>query len=343
MPERIRLPRLDDAARRRSRRAASGSAAPSAASTRWRARAGTGFSGRTPLRLYDPDGAPSRRSCAPGDRVRFAADRPRGVRRHRRARRGARLPAGDRVITRSLERRARRRPCRTSGASGSCATASRPSGPMDRRAFVIANRLVGNADGAAGLECTLIGPRFEVEAPCAVAVTGADVPVTVNGEAAPHAGDARAAQRRRRADRRGARRACAAYVAFSGGHRRAARARLARDVPARPPGRAWRAGAAQARGRAAPAPARRSRRSRTLLAAHATALDAEPEIRVVLGPAGRPLHRRGHRRVPRPGRTRCCRSRTAWARVCAGPRIAHARGHDIISDGIALGIDPGPR
>ena len=39
--------------------------------------------------------------------------------------------------------------------------ASRASGPMDREAFVLANRLVGNPDAAAGLECTLMGPRLE--------------------------------------------------------------------------------------------------------------------------------------------------------------------------------------
>ena len=60
-----------------------------------------------------------------------------------------------------------------------------PSGPIDRAAFVVANRLVGNDDGAAGLECTVTGPRFEVEAPCALAVTGAGMPVTVNGAEAP--------------------------------------------------------------------------------------------------------------------------------------------------------------
>src|SRR5262245_2682590 len=60
-----------------------------------------------------------------------------------------------------------------------------PSGAMDPYALVLANRLAGNADGAAALECTLAGPRFEVDAPCAIAVTGADTPVTVNGRAAP--------------------------------------------------------------------------------------------------------------------------------------------------------------
>src|SRR5439155_126601 len=56
-----------------------------------------------------------------------------------------------------------------------------PSGPVDRFAFVLANRLVGNPDSAAALECTLVGPRFEVDQPAAIAVTGADMPVTVNG------------------------------------------------------------------------------------------------------------------------------------------------------------------
>jgi len=60
-----------------------------------------------------------------------------------------------------------------------------PSGPIDRFAFVVANRLVGNADAAAALECTLLGPRFEVDTPGAIAVTGADMPVSVNGAEAP--------------------------------------------------------------------------------------------------------------------------------------------------------------
>ena len=57
------------------------------------------------------------------------------------------------------------------------------SGPMDRDAFVLANRLVGNEDGAAALECTLIGARVEFTDDRLVAVTGADMPSTVNGAA----------------------------------------------------------------------------------------------------------------------------------------------------------------
>ncbi len=37
--------------------------------------------------------------------------------------------------------------------------------PVDRHAFVSANRLIGNDDDAAGRECTLIGPRLCDRAP----------------------------------------------------------------------------------------------------------------------------------------------------------------------------------
>lgn len=48
-----------------------------------------------------------------------------------------------------------------------------PAGAADRRALVRGNRLIGNADGAAALECTLSGPRLRFLAPVLVAVTGA--------------------------------------------------------------------------------------------------------------------------------------------------------------------------
>src|SRR5215470_8821792 len=59
------------------------------------------------------------------------------------------------------------------------------SGPVDREAFVVANRLVGNPDGAAGFECTLMGPRLEFTDERVVAVTGADMPLTLNGASTP--------------------------------------------------------------------------------------------------------------------------------------------------------------
>ena len=53
------------------------------------------------------------------------------------------------------------------------------SGPVDADAFVLGNRLVGNADSSAALECTLIGPRVEFTDVRRVAVTGAAVPVAL--------------------------------------------------------------------------------------------------------------------------------------------------------------------
>lgn len=55
------------------------------------------------------------------------------------------------------------------------------SGGMDRFATRAANILVGNDEGAAVLEAVFMGPELEFTAPAFVAVTGADLPVKVNG------------------------------------------------------------------------------------------------------------------------------------------------------------------
>jgi len=60
-----------------------------------------------------------------------------------------------------------------------------PSGPMDGLAFRLANRLVGNSPGAAGLECTLVGPALRFRTPATVALTGADMHATLDGAAVP--------------------------------------------------------------------------------------------------------------------------------------------------------------
>ncbi|OBI84235.1 5-oxoprolinase/urea amidolyase family protein [Mycobacterium asiaticum] len=60
-----------------------------------------------------------------------------------------------------------------------------PSGPMDDLSFRIGNQVLGNPEGAAGLECTKAGPTLRFSAPVRVCVTGAAVPVTVNGDPVP--------------------------------------------------------------------------------------------------------------------------------------------------------------
>ena len=208
-----------------------------------------------------------------------------------------------------------------------------PSGPVDAPSFVIANRLVANADNAAGLECTLMGPRLQAQAPCAVAVTGADMAVTVNGAAAPAwttllllAGDvlkigvARAGVR--------------GYVAFSGGI----------DVPLVLGSRATyvrgRMGGVQGRAlrkddalRLVPAALPRVRRVRSDAIPD---WNGEPVLRVVLGPQDDRFSAEGIAQFLGAAYEMLPQSDRMGARL-KGPRIAHARGHDIISDGIALG------
>ncbi|MGV9669116.1 5-oxoprolinase/urea amidolyase family protein [Gordonia sp. NPDC003504] len=60
-----------------------------------------------------------------------------------------------------------------------------PSGPMDDLSFRLANLAVGNPDSAAGLEATMAGPRIRFDDATVVAVTGAPVPVTVDGKPMP--------------------------------------------------------------------------------------------------------------------------------------------------------------
>jgi biotin-dependent carboxylase-like uncharacterized protein len=59
------------------------------------------------------------------------------------------------------------------------------SGAADRRALRLANRLLGNPEGAAGLEVLLGGLAVRAQGSIRVSVTGAPAPVLVDGRAAP--------------------------------------------------------------------------------------------------------------------------------------------------------------
>ena len=90
------------------------------------------------------------------------------------------------------------------------------SGAMDMRAFRLANALVGNFTDEAVLEMAMAGGRFRFTAPCAFAVTGADMQPRLCGEPVPMyetcyaaAGDELAFS--------AARTGVYAYLAFAGG------------------------------------------------------------------------------------------------------------------------------
>jgi biotin-dependent carboxylase-like uncharacterized protein len=56
-----------------------------------------------------------------------------------------------------------------------------PSGMLDDFAGRMANMLVGNPDTAALLELTFTGPTLRILAPATIALTGADMPLSING------------------------------------------------------------------------------------------------------------------------------------------------------------------
>jgi antagonist of KipI len=220
------------------------------------------------------------------------------------------------------------------GRSGQMRYGIPPSGPIDRFAFVLANRLVGNSDGAAALECTLLGPRFEVQAPGAIAVTGADMPLTVNGQAAPgwtvipvadgdvvKLGPARNGVR--------------TYVAVAGGLAvplvLGSRSTYLRGGLGGVEGRALRKGDALAVFPPGPAAPRRSVEPGAI-----PTYTAEPTFRIVLGPQADRFTETGIRALLEGPYEMLPQSDRMGARL-RGPRVEHARGHDIISDGIALG------
>lgn len=56
------------------------------------------------------------------------------------------------------------------------------SGAMDRLALIAANLLVGNDEGAACIEATFMGPELRFNVSTIVAVTGAEMPIKLDGE-----------------------------------------------------------------------------------------------------------------------------------------------------------------
>jgi len=60
-----------------------------------------------------------------------------------------------------------------------------PSGPMDALSFRLGNRLLGNAEGEAGLEFTAAGPTLRFDAAARICLAGAEFAATLDGEPVP--------------------------------------------------------------------------------------------------------------------------------------------------------------
>ena len=207
------------------------------------------------------------------------------------------------------------------------------SGPMDREAFLLANRLVGNPDTAAGLECTLIGPRLAFTDERLVAITGADMAPTVNGAPVP----AWQGLRVRAGDvlRLGpARSGVRAYLAIAGGVDTppvlGSRATYVRGRLGGLEGGALRKGDRLPLGRVGAARPRRVQPERV------PTYGGEPELAVVLGPQDDRFTAAGIAALFEGPYQMLPQNDRMGARL-QGPFIEHTRGHDIISDGVALG------
>jgi len=149
--------------------------------------------GRTGAILFDPKHLPPS-LLAPGDRVRFAAVAagegtaaaalaPAGPSAAAPAASGARLPAAPDV---EVVDPGPLTTVQDLGRIGWAHLGVPRSGAADRRSLVRANRLVGNPDGAAGLEATAAGPRLRFRVATTLAVTGAVGPILVAGRPVQH-------------------------------------------------------------------------------------------------------------------------------------------------------------
>ncbi|MBH8564980.1 urea carboxylase [Nostoc sp. CENA67] len=61
-----------------------------------------------------------------------------------------------------------------------------PSGPMDSLAFRLGNRILGNPESAAGLECTLTGPSLRFNCDTVICLTGAQMKATLDKQPIPY-------------------------------------------------------------------------------------------------------------------------------------------------------------
>lgn len=290
--------------------------------------------GRTTLRLFDPYRDPPS-LIQPGDRVRFAPVRdlpPAAEPKPPAARPGS--PPAVEVIDGGLLTTVQ-----DLGRFGHRRHGVPWAGAVDAPALRAANLAVGNAPGAAALECAVAGPALRFLAPVRLAVTGADLGAVLDREdlgpwPIPQ-GAAVLARPGNRLSFTGRRAGCRAYVALAGGL----------DVPevlgsratdlgsgfGGIEGRALRAGDRLATGAARGDPGREAAAS-----PRDRAGERLPTLRVVLGPQDDHLTAESVARFLGAEYGVTAASDRIGCRL-EGPRLEHARGGEIPSDGMVPG------
>jgi len=210
------------------------------------------------------------------------------------------------------------------------------SGAMDGFALRAANRLVGNADTAAGLEVTFVGPELRFVQPGLVAVTGANLGPQVDGRpiqmwrtVAIRAGSVLSFSGQRDGMR--------AYLAMDGGIDvpvvLGSRSTSTRTGHGGYEGRALRAGDTLPLGEQALAGAAMRRALRT---SDIPSYGHDQSVRVVFGPQDGAFADAGRSTFLGSPYTMTPQSDRIGCRF-DGPRIAHMTSADIVSDGTTLG------
>ena len=209
------------------------------------------------------------------------------------------------------------------------------AGPMDLCSHRLANLLVGNDDEAAALEITLVGPDLEFGDERLVAVTGAEFVLTLDGKPAPHLAPflvSSGSQLKFGERRKGAR----AYLAVSGGIAGApilgSRSTHVLSGMGGINGRALKTGDL--------VPLHDAPDARTPHAAAEPIVQLpgkRPTIRVLPGPQAEYFVKDAIATLQSAPYTITLQSDRMAFRL-DGPRLAHARGADIISDATPLGV-----
>lgn len=141
--------------------------------------------GRTYMRFYDPDKSPPTPVRA-GDYLRFVPVDPETFEKNRSDIDAVDLPpdysgwkpGGEALFETVLP--GALTTIQDRGRYGYQELGISGSGAMDEISYRVANRLVGNDDNAPALEVTMMGPRFKVLREALIAVTGANLSMTIN-------------------------------------------------------------------------------------------------------------------------------------------------------------------
>ncbi len=208
------------------------------------------------------------------------------------------------------------------------------SGAMDDYALRLGNLIVGNEEGAACLEITLLGLQLRILKDAIVAITGADLAPTLNGNPIPmweavavHRGDIISFARPKSG--------CRAYLAVVGGidvpKVMGSAATYTKAQMGGFEGRALRSGDRLRSGK--PRPGVLGRR---LPPQYIPEYSEQSELRVILGPQDDHFTQEGIHTFLHSEYTISTEADRMGYRL-QGPRIEHKAGADIISDGIPLG------